>query len=148
MKYKCRWNGGCSGRGSSLVAAAINQEAAAASVVLYQALCPDSRLASLSAPAPRTWLSTLPDPPDNMRREQAEKERSFKAGRQGRIVAITGNVSHLPSLPLLILSFSENSLLLFLKADNLSTKKSYGKNWGSLCIMKHAHAVKNGELVC
>lgn len=63
-----------------------------------------------------------------MRREQAEKERSFKAGRQGRIVAITGNVSHLPRLSLLILNFSENSLLLFLKADNLSTKKSYGKN--------------------
>lgn len=60
-----------------LVAAAINQEVAAVSVVLYQALCPDSSLASLSAPAPRTWLSTLPDPPDNTDRKPSEKERGL-----------------------------------------------------------------------
>lgn len=86
---------GCCGHGSSLVAAAINQQVAVVSVVLYQALCPDSSLAFLSAPAPRTWLSTLPDPPDNMHRKQTEKEGSFKATRGEEIVAITGNVSHL-----------------------------------------------------
>lgn len=52
----------------SLVPAAINQEATVVSVVLYQGLCPDSSLVSLSGPAPRTWLSTQPDPPDNMLR--------------------------------------------------------------------------------
>lgn len=87
---------GCCGRGSFPAAAGINQEVAAVSVVLYQALCPDSSLASLSALAPRTWLSTLPDPPDNMHRKQTEKDGgSFKARRRGGIVAITGNVSHL-----------------------------------------------------
>lgn len=80
--------GGCCSCGSSLVAAAINQEVAVVSVVLYQALCPDSSLASLSAPAPRTWLSTVPDPPDNMCRKQTEKGGHLwlKARQRGRTV--------------------------------------------------------------
>ena len=82
------------GGGSSVVAAAINQEVAIASVVLYQALRPDRSLASLSALAPRTWLSTVPDPPESMHREQTEMEGCFssKAGKEGWIIAITVNI--------------------------------------------------------
>lgn len=79
-KHKiCVYKIGCCSRGSCVVAAAINQEAAVVSVVLYQALCPDSSLASLSAPAPRTWLSTLPDPPDNMHHGQRRRGDSVQS---------------------------------------------------------------------
>lgn len=62
-----------------MVEAAINQEVEVVSVVLYQALCPDSSLASLSAPAPRTWLSALPDPPDNMHHRQRRRGASVQS---------------------------------------------------------------------
>lgn len=69
----------CCGRGSFVAETAINQEVEVVSVVLYQALCPDSSLASLSAPAPRTWLSALPDPPDNMHHRQKRRGASVQS---------------------------------------------------------------------
>lgn len=124
---KCVWSGGCCGRSSSLVAASINQEAAVVSVVLYQALCPDSSLASLSAPAPRTWLSTLPDSSNNMHRKQDGEggEIQFKAGRRGRISTISADAE----MPIFLNPFSSLSLILssseksFLFSNKFKTSK-------------------------
>lgn len=119
---------GCCGRGVSLLAAAINQEVAVVTVVLYQAMCPDSRLASLSAPAPRTWLSTLPDPPDNMHCEQTEKEGSFssKPGEEGELspLLVMPAISDLViSKSPLILSLSEKQSISLSEGGQLHNQK-------------------------
>lgn len=77
------------------------------SVILYQALCPDSSLASLSAPAPRTWLSTQPDPPDNMHRKHTEKEGSFssKPGEEGELSPLQVKLRCLLSVIYIYFSF-------------------------------------------
>lgn len=76
-----------------MAAAAINPKVVVASVVLYRALCSDSILASLSSPAPRTWLSTLPDPPDYMHHRQEREEAGDKSQGQKGTAAVTNNVS-------------------------------------------------------
>lgn len=102
-----KWGARC-GWGSSVVAAAINQEVAIASVVLYRALRPDSGLASLSALAPRTWLSTLPDPAERNAPANGDRnggELQFKGSRrEGRIIPITVDIKmstlcHLIQIP-------------------------------------------------
>lgn len=77
----------------------MNQEVAVVSVVLYQALRPDTSLAALSASAPRTWLSTLRDFLDNMHHiqrmaalVQSQQKRERERQRE-RIVFITDNVA-------------------------------------------------------
>lgn len=67
---------------------AINQEVEVVSVVLYQALCPDSSLASLSAPGPRTWLSALPDPPDNMHHRQKRGASVQSREKRGELLPL------------------------------------------------------------
>ena len=77
--------GGCCGWGSSVVAAAINQEAAVVSVVLYQALCPDSSFASLSALAPCTWLHSASLSPEHHKQTVKEGSLSSKPGEEGEL---------------------------------------------------------------
>lgn len=100
-----------------MAATAINPKVVVVSVVLYRARCSDSILASLSSAAPRTWLSTLPDPPDYMHHRHGREEADDKSQGQKGIAAVTNNVS---SFTLLVRSFPTLSpLITNIKNPNL-----------------------------